>query len=228
MKVIVPLDAPSDIPIKDAIAAAVLDEEIQPNVDECPNLNTLLKTLWVEDLHNPFKEGRIKNVRELQLLFFHFLANRIRTSRFIAWSESYNQVIHSDNKSSNLITRPNPYIIITNSESIKAIVMFKFKPWENPQWKKDIQNLLEIDKLSEQDYPVLLGRRPTNPVWKEQINSNDNELKYTLNEDTLLCYAVFGKYGSEALEHLEHKHHVPKNFLHLKGFFNSISEIVLY
>lgn len=114
-----------------------------------------------------------------------------------------------------------------NCGNVEAIIEVKFTPWSYVNWKYDIKKLnLFNDICKTNNNTLLLGWKPVNPNWKEQMKEQDSELRYSLNENTILGFFVGTHYQAKAVYTLPEEE-IPNDLLHLVGYFKEKETIYL-
>jgi len=112
------------------------------------NIQEILENIWINEIKELFKEGKIINESQLQAYLFYFLKHKYE--KYQVWLEP---VLYVNNLKLNK-TRPD--LIITEDDIIIAIIELKFKPWEEPKHENDIAKLNELLKLKETNEFIIL------------------------------------------------------------------------
>ena len=183
--------------------------ETNQSLDKIRFIKEILIFIWENKIKEKAIKGFIVYERQFQAELYHQL-NFMLYTQYNVWIEPH---IQKKNKTSII-----PDIIITSNDDsggnqILAVIELKWKPWEFPSFKEDINKLIEFnDNDLEEMNP--LGAKLISPLWDEV--KEKNRLIYTIYPELLKVFAVFGHPGSDAIkpEKIETK---PNNFLHLHG-----------
>jgi len=184
------------------------------------NLKKTLISIWQNDIKEKFEDGKLVYERQLQAEIYHLLENNLNKNGkdYDIWVEP---VIYLDGTG---IHKTKPDLVITRGEDIIGVVELKFKPWEEVDYKGDLDKLIEFKKISTTDKKIWLGIKPISSDWKDQ-NKDDNFDFYNLKENLLTSFIVFAHPVSHAIGDFAIYKEI-SNFLLLYGYIENESNLI--
>jgi len=171
--------------------------------------------IWKEDIKQKFLSGTLVYERQLQAELYSCLKYRLNED-YIVWVEPVMYLEKYD------LGKAKPDIVITKKDEIIAINELKFKPWEFPMFKHDIEKLEKFQNVANDGAIIQLGIIPQSPNWNEQKES-EKFLKFKIANNFLKIFSVVGHPDSSAIN-LESIINA-KGFLHLFGYFKDDNNI---
>ncbi len=188
------------------------------------NLKQSMISTWKNEIKKKFVDGKLVYERQLQADLYHLLKRQLENGYEI-WVEP---VIYMDqakppNKDS-VLHMSKPDLIITKGEEIIAVIELKFKPWEEVDYKGDLDKLIEFKKISTTGKKIWLGIKPLSSDWKDQ-NKDDNFDFYNLKENLLTSFIVFARPDSHAISDFN-IYKGTSNFLLLYGYIEDENNLI--
>lgn len=175
------------------------------------NLKKTLISIWQNDIKEKFEDGKLVYERQFQAEIYHLLENNLNKNGkdYDIWVEP---VIYLDGTG---IHKTKPDLVITKAQDIIGVIELKFKPWEYPHFKGDIDKLMAFRKAANEGTSIWLGIKFICSDGRKQFKE-ENLIYYNLKKEHLTSFVVFARPDSNAIVDLENYKKM-SNFLLLYG-----------